>query len=222
MATIIKLETPLQNEPQKYCTADDIVKITNMDEDGLDEMDINRFVKTASGLISKRLGKRFGKYQVTNDYYPGSFEIDYMGNQLPVNMLKLSNNNLIELNKLVLDGVTVTPSTVDMDEDSIYLTNESEVSYFPTYKPKSVLVEYTFGNYDIDVENIIILLTQTLTSLLIMRTPQGRNLFSKGSSETDFGKAEFSVEDYEESVEGLVNQVKYLFQELGVVKSIDF
>jgi len=221
MTTVTKLPTPTQDEADKYCTIADINRITNISMESLTELGINSFVKTASAIISSRIGGKMGLYEISGEIYSGNYLIDYMGKLESVNFMKLNNNNITSITSLEINGVTVTPSKVLIDDDTIYLKPEAEVTTFPTYEIGSVLVTYQCGNYNINTENIIKTLTQSLTSLLILRTPQGRNLYVESTRTNEFGAGEFTAGEYDESIARLEDQVKFLFTELGI-KNIVF
>jgi hypothetical protein len=221
MVTVTKLPTPTQDEADKYCTVEDVHRITNISMENLKAVNINSLVKTASAIISTRIGGKIGLYEISGEVYSGNYLIDYMGKLETVNYMQLNNNNISSIVSLAINGVSVTPGKVLIDNDTIYLKSDAEVTYFPTYEIGSVVITYRCGNYNINTENIIKLLTQTLTSLLLLRTPQGRNLYIQSTFSTEFGQGEFSAGEYDETIGRLDDQVKFLFTELGI-KNIYF
>lgn len=218
MATITKLANPAGEDPLEYVSMESLYRDTGIPLNKLKEMDVTGYIKSASALVSAKLNQRFGYFLVENEFYNGSEEQDWMGNYVQLNHLKLDRQDVKEIVALEIEGTSIDVNSVTTDGSRIYLRDTAEKMFFPGHLVNSVKVDYKFGDYDPNKNEIIKQLTSKMASYLLLSSPKGTNALTKSLRDgtVEFGAAEFDAEYPEQVISRIGAQVEQLFRDLGI------
>lgn len=134
--------------------------------------------------------------------------LDYTIQNYNQSYLNLPYGPVLSVSSLTIDGTSITPSTLKIDGNKIFLTDTSEKSYF-TGDADSVVISFKYGITDTvedrtDEDLIKLSLAKEAnkfaSAMVISKSPLGQNVFFDNSKFTQMSKGDVRPETLNENL----------------------